>query len=116
MTSKVEAHKLFQNFVAFQSANHAAGRIVAGDIRRIAGNNIADELSNRVIALGLQGVVDIQQDVLRFIAGFLNGVQLDSQRSLLPAAAYHRADDVPSHFIIYYTQQSAERKVLFLCF
>lgn len=76
MTSKVEAHKLFQNFVAFQSANHAAGRIVAGDIRRIAGNNIADELSNRVIALGLQGVVDIQQDVLRFIAGFLNGVQL----------------------------------------
>ena len=76
MTGKVEAHKLFQNFVAFQSANHAAGRIVAGDIRRIAGNNIADELSNRVIALGLQGTVDIQQDVLRFIAGFLNGVQL----------------------------------------
>lgn len=76
MTGKVEAHKLFQNFVAFQSANHAAGRIVAGDIRRIAGNNIADELSNRVIALGLQGIVDIQQDVLRFIAGFLNGVQL----------------------------------------
>ena len=45
---------------------------MAGDIGWIAGNDVAHDLRNGVIALGLQGMVDIHEDILRLIARFLN--------------------------------------------
>ena len=61
-----------QDLVPLQTADHAARLIMAGNIGWIAGNDVAHDLRNGVIALGLQGMVDIHEDILRLIARFLN--------------------------------------------
>lgn len=76
MARQIEANQFLQNLIALQTADHTARRAIAGDVRGVAGNDVAHKLGDGIISLGLQSVVDIHQDILRFIARFLNGLEL----------------------------------------
>ena len=59
------SEKLFYELVALDLADEVPGIVVPGDIRRIAGKNVADHLIYGVIAFFIQSLIDLAEDLLR---------------------------------------------------
>ena len=81
MSLQIGTDQFLQDLVPFQPADQAPCGVVARDVGRIPGNDVAHQLRDRIIALGLQRFIDIHQDVVRLVSGphdrvHLHGVEL----------------------------------------
>ena len=65
---QVRSYQFLQDFIPLQAGDQAARGVVIGDICRFPGYEIADQLGDGIISLGLQRLVDILQDVMRLNA------------------------------------------------
>lgn len=63
---QIAGQQLLQQLIAVEAADEAAGVIVVGDIRRILGENVADELVDRVVAFDNKGMIHGSEDLLHF--------------------------------------------------
>lgn len=61
---QVAGQQLLQQLVAVKAADEAAGVVVVGDVRRILGEDVADELVDRVIAFDNKGMIHGSEDLL----------------------------------------------------
>ena len=93
--------QLLQQLVAVKTADEAAGVVVVGDIRRVLGEDVADELVDGIVSLFLQLVIDAHQDIVR-VHGY-GIVELEAHRIV---KLIHLS--IPPHHVdFYYTRWSA---------
>ena len=78
LIEQIMPHQLLQQLVAIQLTDQAAGIIVIGDIRRVLGENVADDLVDGVIALLGQRAIDLHQGLLHLLAALGGYGVLDS--------------------------------------
>ena len=64
--AQIAAHERLQQLVAVEAADEAAGVVVVGDIRRILGENVADELVDGVVPFDNKGMIHGSEDLLHF--------------------------------------------------
>ena len=84
---QVMPDQLLQEFVAVELADEAASVIVIGDISRIFGENVTDDLIDGIIALFSEGTVDLGEDLLHFLVciygyGKFDGIMIQDARLL----------------------------------
>ena len=63
---QVAGQQLLQQLVAVKAADEAAGVVVVGDVRRVLGEDVADELVDRVVAFDNKGMIHGSEDLLHF--------------------------------------------------
>ena len=87
LIEKIVPHKLLKKLIAVKLTDEAASVIVIGDIGRILGKNITDDLIDGVVALFGEGTVDLGENLLHFLVGIygyskLNGIMIQNARLL----------------------------------
>ena len=73
---KIELNQLFQQLVTVNPAYQRTCVLISGDISRIAADEIADNLRNRIISLCGQRVIYAKQDRLRILRVFADGFKV----------------------------------------
>ena len=63
---EIAAHQLLQQLIAVDAADERAGVVVVGDVRRVLGEDVADELVDRVVAFDNKGMIHGSEDLLHF--------------------------------------------------
>ena len=63
---QVAGQQLLQQLVAVKAADEAAGVVVVGDVRRVLGEDVADELVDRVVAFDNKGMIHGSEDLFHF--------------------------------------------------